>query len=241
MTEVQPVLDKHCVKCHDFGKPAGKKLVLAGDRDPFFNAAYTELWRKGYIKAIGAGPASIQQAYAWGSHPSRIVKILREGHSADSKGPSLEQLKLDKEGFDRIITWIDLNAPYYPTYYSAYPSSAGGRSPLDRGQLNRLGQLTGVDWGTQQNFESSTGPWISFERPELSPCLAKLEKESPSYKEALAIIQTGTDTLAKQPRGDTADFTPCEKDQQREAFYLQRRQIELNVREAIRTGKKVYD
>jgi len=241
MTEVQPVLDKHCVTCHDFGKPAGKKLVLAGDRDPFFNAAYTELWRKGYIKAIGAGPASIQQAYAWGSHPSRIVKILREGHSADSKGPSLEQLKLDKEAFDRIITWIDLNAPYYPTYYSAYPSSAGGRSPLDRGQLNRLGQLTGVDWGTQQNFESSTGPWISFERPELSPCLAKLEKESSTYKEALAIIQTGADTLAKQPRGDTADFTPCEKDQQREAFYLQRRQIELNVREAIRNGKKVYD
>jgi hypothetical protein len=239
--EVQPVLDRHCVKCHDFGKPAGGKLVLAGDRDPFFNAAYTELWRKGYIKPIGAGPASIQQPYTWGAHPSRLVQILREGHPADSKGPARDQLMLDKESIDRIITWIDINAPYYPTYYSAYPDSAGGRSPLDSGQLGRLGQLTGVDWGAQQNCASSTGPWIAFERPELSPCLAKLDKDSPPYNEALAIIRTGRDALAKQARGDTLDFTPCEKDRQREQFYQQRLQIELRGREAIRTGKKVYD
>jgi hypothetical protein len=199
------------------------------------------LWRKGYIKPIGAGPASIQQPYTWGAHPSRLVQILREGHPADSKGPARDQLMLDKESIDRIITWIDINAPYYPTYYSAYPDSAGGRSPLDSGQLGRLGQLTGVDWGAQQNCASSTGPWIAFERPELSPCLAKLDKDSPPYNEALAIIRTGRDALAKQARGDTLDFTPCEKDRQREQFYQQRLQIELRGREAIRTGKKVYD
>jgi hypothetical protein len=62
MTEVQPVFNRYCVKCHDFDQPAGKKLILAGDRDPFFNAAYTELWRKQVIKVVGAGPAGIQQA-----------------------------------------------------------------------------------------------------------------------------------------------------------------------------------
>jgi hypothetical protein len=241
MAEVQPVLDQHCVACHDFGKPAGNKLVLAGDRDPFFNAAYTELWRKGYVKAIGAGPASIQQPYTWGSHPSRMVKVIREGHPASSGGPSHDQLKLDHESFDRIVTWIDINAPYYPTYYSAYPDHPGGRSPLASSQLNRLGQLTGVNWGAEVFFNQSTGPWVSFDRPELSPCLKKLDRISPQYAEALAIIRAGKDALAKQPRGDTLAFTPCEKDRQREAFYLQRHQLELQVREAIRTGKKVYD
>jgi hypothetical protein len=55
--EIQPVLDKHCVKCHDFGKKGGEKLILSGDRTLTFNFSYEELWSKGYVGAIGAGPA----------------------------------------------------------------------------------------------------------------------------------------------------------------------------------------
>ena len=68
MREVQPVFDRHCVKCHDFNKPAGKKLILAGDRNIYFNASYIDLWLKKQIKCVGAGPAEVQQAYSWGSH-----------------------------------------------------------------------------------------------------------------------------------------------------------------------------
>ena len=233
LAEVQPVLDRHCVKCHDFGKEGSKKLVLAGDKDPFFNASYTQLWRKGYIKAIGAGPAGVQRAYAWGSHASKIVQVLQKGHN---------DVKLDKESFDRIVTWIDINAPYYPTYDSAYPDNMGGRSPLDDEQIRRLGQLTGVNWEAEVNFGSNTGPWVSFDRPELSPCLAKFkEKDAPEYREALAFIRTGKERLTQRPRGDLPGFQPCEKDARREAFYQERREIERRNREAIRNGQKVYD
>jgi len=240
MAEVQPVFDKHCVACHDFDKPAGKKLVLAGDRDAFFNAAYTELWRTKYIRPIGAGSAGIQQAYSWGSHPSPLVKVLREGHPADGKGPGRDKLKLDKESFDRIVTWIDINAPYYPTYDSAYPNNPAGRSPLTGAELARLSALTGVNCA-QDNFASSTGPALSFDRPEFSPALAKLARDSPQYAEALALLQAGKDALARQPRGDTLDFTPCAKDRQREDFYQQRRRIEASNREAIRDGRKLRE
>ena len=54
--------------CHDYGKPAGRKLNLAPDRTLTFNTAYMELWQKRYIKCVGAGPAEIQPAYSWGSH-----------------------------------------------------------------------------------------------------------------------------------------------------------------------------
>ena len=98
-----------------------------------------------------------------------------------------------------------------------------------------------MNWSSQSFFNSNTGPWVSFDRPELSPCLAKLDKNSPQYKEALGLIQAGNEALAKQPRGDTLDFIPCEADQRREAMYAERRQIELRNREAIRKGEKVYD
>ncbi|MBM4037677.1 MAG: hypothetical protein FJ290_04105 [Planctomycetes bacterium] len=232
LAEVQPVFDRHCVKCHDFGGKGGEKLVLAGDKDPFFNASYTQLWRKGYIKAVGAGPANIQQPYSWGSHPSRIVQQILKGHN---------DVKLSKEDFDRVVTWIDINAPYYPSYYSAYPDNLGGRCPLYGGQMARLAALTGVNWQREDNFASSTGPWVSFDRPEVSPCLGKLAKDGPQYKEALAIIQAGKDFLAKRPRADMPGFIPCEKDQRREAFYQECLQAERQRRDAIRKGERVYD
>jgi hypothetical protein len=232
VAEVQPVFNKNCIRCHDFEKEGSKKVVLAGDKDPFFNASYTQLWRKGYVKAIGAGPAGIQRAYAWGAHASKIIQHLQKGHN---------DIKLDKESFDRLVTWIDINAPYYPTYDSAYPNNMGGRSPLDDAQMRRLGQLTGVNWDKEVNFGSNTGPWVSFDRPEVSPCLAKLSKDSPQYKEALALIQTGKERLEQRPRGDLPDFQPCEKDAQREAFYQERQRIEWRNREAIRLGAKVKE
>ena len=230
--EVQPVFDRHCVRCHDFGTQGGKKLILAGDRNPFFNASYTQLWRKRYITAVGAGPAGIQQAYTWGAHASKLLPHLRKRLTGDQPDP---------EGFDRVVTWIDINAPYYPSYYSAYPRNAGGRSPLDNAQLKRLGQLVGVNLLQQNTFSRSTGPHVSFERPELSPCLAKLDKDGPAYKEALAIIRAGKAMLAKRPRADMPGFQPCETDRGREEKYVRRRQAELRNREAIRSGGKCYD
>jgi len=43
-----------------------------------------------------------------GSHASRLVKMLREGH---------QDLKLTREELIRITTWVDSNAQYYGSYY----------------------------------------------------------------------------------------------------------------------------
>ncbi|MFH1718598.1 MAG: hypothetical protein ABIF19_14685, partial [Planctomycetota bacterium] len=165
-TEVQPVFDKHCAGCHDYGKDVGKKLVLAGDRDITFNASYNELWRKKYVGAIGAGPSEIQQPFSWGSHVSTLVKVIRQGHY---------DIKLNEEDFERIVTWIDLNAPYYPRYDCAYPDNLSGRCPLDDKQLSRLTELTGVPFAKLADHAKNSGPQISFNRPRLSPCLAKFD------------------------------------------------------------------
>jgi hypothetical protein len=227
-TEVQPVFDRYCVRCHDYGSEGGEKLLLAGDRNLAFNTSYIELWRKGYLRAIGAGPAEVQPALSWGSHASKLVEVLRQGHQG---------LALDAESFDRIVTWIDLNAPYYPTYASAYPDNLYGRCPLNNRQLERLGQLVGLNLEDPANVAA-----ISFDRPERSPALVPLaQRGDPNYAEALAIIQAGRDQLAQRPEADMPGFQPCPIDQQRERKYLQRRQIEAANRQAIREGRKVYD
>lgn len=232
MEEVQPVFDRNCVSCHDYGKKAGDKLNLSADRDLVFNTSYNELWKKGLIKAIGAGPAQTQPAYSWGSHASRIAKVIGEKHRG---------VKLDPESYDRIVTWIDINAPYYPSYASSYPGNLSGRSPLNPGQVGRLAELTGIPFADQAGFSANPGPMVCFERPEMSACLGKLDKADPKYAEALTIIQAGREMLSKTPRPDMAGFVACEKDGQREAKYVLRQKEENRSREAIRTGQRAYD
>jgi len=226
-TEVQPVFDRHCVSCHDYGKDAGKSLNLAGDRGLAFNASYFDLWKNQCVKLIGAGPAPIQPAYSWGSHASRLTKTLDGGHY---------DVKLSEEERDRIITWMDMNGPYYPEFLCAYPNNRYGRSPLNDAQLKQLAEL-GVDLSKQ---DSATR--VSFDRPELSPCLAAFpDKNDPKYLSALAIIQEGKDALSKQPEADAAGFKPCPADIARNAKYEVQMRIEQRNREAIFNGKKVYD
>ena len=231
--EVQPVFDKHCVKCHDFNKPAGKKLILSGDRSLSFCASYIDLWSQGLIKCVGAGPAAIQDARSWGSHPSRLIQVLRKKHGSHNK------VKLNAEEMERLITWIDLNAPYYPFYECAYPNNPMGRSPINSNQKRRLAKLTKTKFVTKHGKGQRSQ--VSFDRPELSRCLRRLDKTSVEYKEAIAIIQSGKKQLQILPRADMDGFVPCEKDRQRLQKYNRRTRIELDNRKAIREGRRMYD
>ncbi len=230
LTEVQPVFDAYCVSCHDFGSASNGGLVLAGDKDLFFNASYTELWRKKLVGAIGAGPAAIQQAKAWGSHASRLVQVLRAGH---------KDVVLPAEAFARVATWVDLNGPYYPYYASAYPGNLAGRSPLTDAQIARLGQLTGKSFGGMATCTSNPGPQVSFDRPEVSPCLAGLT--GAAYTEALAIVRAGAAALAARPRADMPNFALDGTDAWREAKYAQRQAAAAMGAAACAGGGKVYD
>jgi hypothetical protein len=213
-----------------FSTPAGKKLILAGDKNVFFNSPYTELWRKRMIKCVGGGPAKVQQAYSWGSHKSKLIQVLEKGHN---------KVKLSDDEMARIITWVDMNGVYYPTYDSAYPRSSTGRSPLNGGQLKRLSQLTKVKF--VGNHRKNQGPLVSFDRPEISPCLKKRKKGSKEYNEALAIIKAGQAALAKAPRADMPNFKPAAYAVQRLKFYDDRRKHEESIHKAMDAGKKIYD
>jgi len=233
--EVQPAFDKHCVSCHDYGKPAGEKLNLAGDLGNMFNTSYFELrTKRGMVNVPGAGPFQKLKPKTWGSYSGKLADVVVNGHGDEDID---KQVHLDKESFDRIVTWLDINAPYYPDYASAYRGNQFGRSPLNGGQTSRLTKLTGVNIADQNQSQR-----VSFTRPAISPCLKGLDPNSDKYKEALAIITAGKEMLAKRPRADMPGFklvAPKEIAQQQK--YEALLEAEAAMRRAIIAGEKRYE
>lgn len=231
METVQPIFDRNCISCHDFDKSAATSLILAGDRNPYFNASYVDLHVKKQIQCIGGGPAQLQQAYSWGSHKSKLIAVLEAGH---------HDISLSREEMETLYTWIDLNGTYYSSYESAYPGNPAGRSPLTTEELDRLGKLTGVDFGKLAVFNRELGPQISFERPELSPCLSGLNLQK-DYQEALQIIQMGQQRLLDVPRADMEGFVPCEQHRVQLDKYNVRLKYEEENRKATSEGGTYYE
>jgi hypothetical protein len=227
LAEVQPVLDKHCVRCHDYGQEAGQKLNLAGDLGLPFNTSYVELRKKKYVQVPGAGPTQTLLPRSWGSSVSPLAEVILKGHGK----PEIDQdIQLDAESRDRILTWIDINAPYYPEYASAYGDNRFGRSPLNDAQLSELRRLTGSED-------------VNLTRPAWSACLQQFSSASdPARLEALRIIEEGQRLLATRPRADMPGFQlVSEREIRQQAKYDALQQAEQRARQAIVRGEKEYE
>jgi len=124
--DVQPVLDKHCAKCHTGSKPKGG-VDLSPDYTNLFNVAYETLCAKGLVSYANIYQVSTLVARPpkyYGSHASKVIRVLRTTHK--------KRVKMPTEDFRRLVTWIDCNAPYYGTYVYARPNTTGGRGLFER-------------------------------------------------------------------------------------------------------------
>ncbi len=228
LKNVQPVWDKNCISCHDFGKPGAEKLNLAGDLTMPFNVSYTELWGRGYIACVGGGPAETQQAKSWGSLRSKLIQVLLAGHN---------DVKLSAEDWQTIKTWVDLNGVYYPTYDSSYPDGVFGRGPLTPAEFGHLLKLAN---GKLTRSRDSRGKvWISLSRPEVSPILK--EVDAACQQEILKLLQLGKERLQKTPRADMDGFRPAAFCQKQLDKYKVLEISEQKVKKAMIEGKKLYD
>lgn len=118
--QVQPVLDRYCVECHQGPDPEGG-VDLSGDKTRFFNMAYeTLVFTPGLVAAyhLHGAPTGNFPPLATGSYVSRLTELL-EGKHAD--------VDVDAESRRRVYTWIDANIPYYGTWAMCRPHTVGGR------------------------------------------------------------------------------------------------------------------
>ncbi len=105
--DIQPILDRHCVRCHSYEKYAGR-LALTGDHSPWYSHAYAALMGRGHISHGRDARGNIAPRKI-GSWASPLVQRLLKGHN---------DVKLSQHEFEAIRLWIDSGAPYPGTYAS---------------------------------------------------------------------------------------------------------------------------
>jgi len=103
--EVQGVLDRYCVGCHDGQPKNGKEIpdLRADGKASFRNFTPSYVALHPYVRR--PGPESdyhLQMPLEYHADTSELVQMLRKGH---------KNVKLDGESWDRLLTWIDLNVP----------------------------------------------------------------------------------------------------------------------------------
>ncbi len=106
--EIQPVLNRHCLSCHNGGGglSAGRPIPdfrPAPGRVPYSkDKAYMAL--QAYVRRPGPeGDYHMLRPMEYHASSSELVQLLEKGHNG---------VQLTPEDWERLTTWIDLNAPY---------------------------------------------------------------------------------------------------------------------------------
>ncbi len=111
LTDIQPILDKHCVSCHSGEKAKGRLVLTNEPSGDVWNRSYTDIVGKGLVSfrdsKYGRSGTQHLPPLSYGSHLSKLTARIRKD---PCKG------NLTREEFIRIVTWIDANSPYYGDY-----------------------------------------------------------------------------------------------------------------------------
>ena len=114
--DIQPILDKHCVKCHNPDKYTAK-INLSGDHGPMFSHSYMTLtMHKQFIDGRN-DPKSNYPPYSLGAYPSPLMKKVLGGHNG---------VKLSDREIKMIRYWIESAAAYPGTYAALATGLIGG-------------------------------------------------------------------------------------------------------------------
>ncbi|MDP6045118.1 MAG: hypothetical protein QGG25_05895, partial [Phycisphaerae bacterium] len=121
--DVQPILDKHCIKCHN-SKDRKGNVILTGDRGPVFSHSYYELFFQWQIKDTAGNPTNgsgrqkgNDKPYTTYSSASSLMKKIDTHHN---------KVKLSDIERTTIRLWIDASAQYPGTYAAIGTGQVGG-------------------------------------------------------------------------------------------------------------------
>jgi hypothetical protein len=132
--DVQPVWDRHCLKCHGTEKPKGN-LNLSATPTAQFNVSYESLLPDTH-RVLGpvigenhpkTGNVEYLPAKSLGSHASVLVAMLAPG-MVELADPAQAQraakltevhqkIRLTLEERVKITNWVDTNGQYYGSYW----------------------------------------------------------------------------------------------------------------------------
>ncbi len=227
--EVQPVLDRRCVGCHNGSAPDRPDVRLHGSaRFRNFTPSYVALHP--YVNR--PGPESDYRPRPPMDHhadTSELVRLLRKGHHGVS---------LDPEEWDRLVTWIDLNVPDHGTW-----TEQTGRPRTQWADL-RL-QLRTEHAGRPEDWElypNEPAPSPAFEPPpprarsttrrlesatappsESTPLAVRRIEVAPGLALEMVRLPAGTALIGSDEGAD--DESPAHRVEIRQSFWISRHEI----------------
>jgi len=141
---IQPILDRHCIKCHKDrsaapgrpGKKGRKDLAFSLLSTPNIDRKAGRAWSDSYLNLTQRGrpnkmvnwlnvqsiPPMLPPYFA-GSAKSGIFRQIAEGHCS---------VKLSGEELDKLACWIDLLVPYCGDYIEANTWNAADKAKYQR-------------------------------------------------------------------------------------------------------------
>lgn len=144
--EVQPVLDRNCISCHngstsipDFRKDqmVTYKRGVQTKIERYFDQSYLNLHPYVYRQ----GPEAdmyVLRPYEYYANNSELIRILEAGHHG---------VNLPDEDLQTLYTWIDLNAPYFGAFTQLELKKQAPRNQIQRRmELSEKYSGVRVDW-----------------------------------------------------------------------------------------------
>jgi hypothetical protein len=211
--DVQPVLDRHCVRCHSGLQPAAE-VDLSGGLTAQYNRAWETINEMQLISRSNVGEdARITLPYEFGSHKSRLLEVLKDATHKP-------ELRLSDEDSLRLVTWVDLNGPYHDRFLNKRPDQPAYNLGSDEELHKKL--LT----THQQRCAACHDPaqitrldWIDLYRPEDSRFLTAplaangggagtcdqtpyASTEDADYQALLGMVQAAVKQAWQRPRRD---------------------------------------
>ncbi|MBL7222653.1 MAG: PD40 domain-containing protein [Candidatus Brocadiae bacterium] len=226
--DIQPILDRHCVTCHNPDKYTAK-VDLTGDKTPMYTMSYWAMQLPGLVADNRNRPQSNYDPYVIGSGAARLMKKIDGSH---------HKVKVTEREHTLIRLWIDTSACYPGTYASlgcgSYPVGLGGKTGAEiRKRCGQCHTRDHVDGRTRKKTKvvvfpkqrGSMGTVYNLSRPEKSRLLtAMLAKEAgglslkgkvvfktrndPLYLAILAQLRKAHNQLVAGKRFDMPGFRP---------------------------------
>jgi hypothetical protein len=226
--DVQPILDRHCVKCHSPDRYDGR-VDLTGDKTAMYTMSYWTMQTRGLVADGRNLPFGNRPPRSDSSAASRLLKLIDGSHY---------ETKLSPLEVKTVRMWIETSATYPGTYAAL---GCGSYPVFPRAGMGDLKERCGSCHGREVNDQRGKRYVLAFpgdngdryerafnlSRPEKSyALLAPLAKESgglglcgeavfkntddPLYQATLAALRDAHNRLTAGKRFDMPGFRPNE-------------------------------
>ncbi|MBN1342089.1 MAG: ThuA domain-containing protein [Phycisphaerae bacterium] len=219
LRDVQPVFDKHCVRCHAGMKPAGG-LDFSGGLTKRYNRAYDTILTHGLVARSNVGDdAKITPPLAFGSHKSKLVAVLQGDKHRD-------KARLSRTDWLRLVTWIDANGPYHDGFINKRRAEPAYDLPTDGKLIEQIAAVhTRRCAACHQPSDVTRPDWIDVRAPSRSLFLtAPLSREAggagrckglvykdradADYQAVVGMVQAAVEKAWQHPRRDLMALLP---------------------------------